>query len=111
MQHNRRCWTEEQLEEVKGYYAPARLKVKQIFPKWLNNQRVTNLEQLGKFKHHMRNNIGRNLEQIELDEEKAILEAHVEEVESNVHLLAEIFETLEASKNYERIISLQAKHQ
>ncbi|MGB4243429.1 MAG: hypothetical protein WBK42_07710 [Dethiobacteria bacterium] len=98
MLQNKRYWTEEQLEEVKGYYAPARLKVKQIFPKWLNNQRVTNLEQLGKFKHHMRNNIGRNLEQIELDEEKAILEAHVEEVESNVHLLAEIFETLEASK-------------
>ncbi len=95
MMYSKECWTKEQLKEIEKHYTFARLKVKRLFPQWLNSQRVTSIEQLGKFKHHMNVNIGRNLEQIGLNDEKRMLEAHVEEVEKNVRLLAEIKESTE----------------
>lgn len=98
MMANRDCWTTEQIEEVEKHYTTARLKVKQIFSRWLSNQRVTSIEQLGKFKHRMNVKIGGNLDTIGLDEEIKQLEAHVEEVEKNVQVLTEIRESTEAVK-------------
>ena len=96
---NKECWTKEQFEEIQEYYSTARIKVKHLFPKWLRKQKTVTIEHLRGFVYHMKVNVGGNLETIGLEEEKRLLEDHVEEVQKNVHLLAEIeASTKEAKK-------------
>lgn len=92
------CWTKEQAREIEEHYISARIKAKQTFPKWLNGQRVTSLEYLGKFKHRMLEQTGKNLEIIGLIEEREALVNHVGEVEKNVRYLAEIKESIDNTK-------------
>ena len=69
MKVNKGCWTTEQIKETKMYLLKAYKETKRCFPNWLRNQSVNDIERLSKFKHHMINNIGRNLEEIGLEEE------------------------------------------
>lgn len=94
MKVNKGCWTTEQIKETKMYLLKAYKETKRCFPSWLRNQSVNDIERLSKFKHHMINNIGRNLEEIGLEEEKRLLEQHVNVVETNVRFIAEIRETV-----------------
>jgi hypothetical protein len=84
------CWTAEQFAEVERHLNNAKDRVKLLFPRWLKDQTVTNVEALSDYSHYMRNLVGRNFDKIGLQEEKTRLNAHVEEVEQNIRKLAEM---------------------
>lgn len=87
-------WTKDQVEEIERHLAYARLQTQQRFKKWLSRRTVANIEQLSKFKHDMLVKIGGNLSRLGLDEEKRLLEAHVEKVEKHIHLITDIKRTV-----------------
>jgi len=94
MKVNKSCWTTEQIKETKMYLLQAYKETKRCFPSWLRQQNVDGIERLSKFKHHMINNIGRNLKKIGLEEERQLLEQHVNEIETNVRFIAGIREAV-----------------
>lgn len=90
MRDNPDCWTQEQAMEVRDHYSTARIRTKQLFPSWLREQRETTIERLSDFRHRMKTLVGGNLEKMGLEDERRLLEKHVDEVEKNIRLLANI---------------------
>lgn len=97
MMNNKQYWTKEQIAEVKDHYTPARLYTKRVFQQWLSRQQVASLEQLSKFRMKLER-VAENLEQLDLKEEKLLLEKHLQAVEQNVHWLADIKESMHEAK-------------
>lgn len=77
--------------------AEARIKLQEAFPSWYKKQTARNIINLGDFKRKMRS-VERNLGNLGLDEEKALLADHVKQVEINIWHLEELRQTTENIK-------------
>lgn len=93
MTRNRAEWTQEQLDEVKRACVTARREVQSRFASWLPSLWVKRIEDLGKFKHVMINNVCSSLSALSLDSEREQLEAHVNRIAANIELIAELRRT------------------
>lgn len=81
-------WTTEQRQMVERHEAPARIEIQQQFASWLLGQKAASLMQLDSFLRRMRH-IGDNLSILGMGAEKAALEQHAREVESNIRRVEE----------------------
>jgi hypothetical protein len=86
-------WTSAQVKVVQDNLAEARLQTQQMFPSWYKRQTVRSIENLGDFKQKM-SSVGRNLQNLGLDEEQTLLAEHVEEIEENVRFIEELKQTV-----------------
>lgn len=86
MQISKHLWTIKQIQEVEIELAKVRLNIQKAFPGWLPHQKVASIKHLSKFSFGMKR-IGSNLEELNLIEEKKMLEKQVEEVEKHINLI------------------------
>jgi len=86
-------WIYAQIQVVQENLANARLQTQQMFPSWYKRQTVRSIENLGDFKRKMFS-VGRNLQNLGLDEEQKLLAEFVEEIEVNVRFIEELKQTV-----------------
>jgi hypothetical protein len=93
MQNEDRKWAEEQKNEVAEQLAHARLHTQWYFQKWLERQTAYTIESLSKFKHYMLKIVGSNLSELGLEEERELLETHVDKVAERIQFIEELKRT------------------
>jgi cobalamin biosynthesis Mg chelatase CobN len=79
--------------EVAEQLAHARLHTQQYFQKWLERQTAYTIESLSKFKHYMLKIVGSNLSELGLEEERELLETHVDKVAERIQFIEELKRT------------------
>ncbi len=82
-------WTEEQAQVVERREAEARVETQRRFAGWLSRQTVENVAQLPQFLHRMQL-VGRNLDTLGLEDEKAALEQQATHVEEHIRFLERV---------------------
>lgn len=83
-------WIREQLDEVEQMLAAATEKITCRFAQWLPRQRPPSVDGFAGFRHHMRNNVGGNLDKLGLEQERQQLEMYVDLIERDIEFIAEI---------------------
>jgi hypothetical protein len=101
MEDQKELWTDEQFDEITSYITKVRDQIKLRFKQWLSHLTVAKIEHLERFKH-INSQIAVSLKKLNLLEEQAQLEAHVEEVEKNIKLIARINSVAEDVDNMVR---------
>jgi len=86
-------WTEEQLRKVEVHEAKARIEVQKRFAEWLRHQTVAGIAELPQFLRNM-SRVAENLATLGLDEEKAALEQHRDQIEQHIRYLDSVRQLL-----------------
>jgi hypothetical protein len=101
METQKELWTDEQFEEIKSHIKKVRDQIQVGFKQWLSHLTVAKIEHLERFKH-INSQIAVSLKKLNLLEEQAQLEAHVEEVVKNIKFITKINRVAEDVENMVR---------
>jgi len=85
-------WEQDEIQDIESDISKSRIKIKELLPEWLKEQRITNIEELSKFKETMLNT-AKYLESLHLPEEVQVLKEYVEKVEKNINEIERVKRT------------------
>lgn len=99
---NEGLWLETQIQEIVPHIEIGRQNIIQFFPDWLPMQTPINdsPDEAGTFKHLMLKQVGKNLKELNLEEEHEKLEAHTNAVIKNIVNISEARQLIHTVNNW-----------